>query len=76
MYKIMTADEAVELINDGDVICLNSFLGLENPVALHEAIYERYKKTNSPKHLTMVSSAGFGIWNEEGNAEGYIRDGA
>lgn len=76
MFKIMTADEAVSIIQDGDVICLNSFLGIENPTELHEAIYRRYQKTGSPKHLTMISSAGFGVWDEEKNAEQYIRDGA
>ena len=30
----------------------------------------------SPTHLTIVSSAGFGVWDEEHNAEGYIREGA
>ena len=38
MYQIMTSDEAINLIKDGDVICVNSFLGIENPVALHETI--------------------------------------
>ena len=73
MYKIMTSDEAIDIIKDGDVICLNSFLGIENPTELHEAIYRKYKATNSPKHLTMVSSAGFGVWDENKNAEQYIK---
>ena len=30
----------------------------------------------SPTHLTMISSAGFGVWDDEHNAEGYIREGA
>jgi len=76
MFKIMTADDAMNLIKDGDVIALNSFLGIDNPVELHEALYERYKKTGSPKHLTIISSAGFGAWDENRAAEGYIRDGA
>ncbi|MBO5389843.1 MAG: propionate CoA-transferase [Lachnospiraceae bacterium] len=76
MFKIMTSDEAIDLIKDGDVICLNSFLGIENPVELHESLYKKYSKTGSPKHLTMVSSAGFGVWDENKNAEQYIRDGA
>lgn len=76
MYRVMTADEAMSLIKDGDVIALNSFLGIDNPVELHEALYERYKKTGAPKHLTMISSAGFGAWDENRAAEGYIRDGA
>ena len=76
MYKIMTPSEAVEMIQDGDCICVNSFVGIENPVELHEAIYARYKESGSPKNLTMISSAGFGLWDENKNAESYIREGA
>lgn len=76
MYEIMTSDEAIRLIRDGDCICVNSFVGIENPVELHEALYRRYQKMQSPTHLTIVSSAGFGVWDTEHNAEGYIRDGA
>ena len=76
MYEIMTADEAIRLIRDGDCICVNSFVGIENPIELHEAIYRRYQKMQSPTHLTMISSAGFGVWDDEHNAEGYIREGA
>ena len=76
MYQIMTPAEAVGIIKDGDCICVNSFVGIENPVELHEAIYERFKETGSPKNLTIVSSAGFGLWDENRNAESYIREGA
>ena len=76
MYEIMSADGAIRLIRDGDCICVNSFVGIESPVELHEAIYRRYQKMQSPRHLTIVSSAGFGVWDENRNAEGYIRDGA
>ena len=63
MFQIMTSDEAVNLIKDGDCICVNSFVGIENPVELHEAIYRKFRATGSPKHLTMISSAGFGVWD-------------
>ena len=76
MYEIMSSDEAIRLIRDGDCICVNSFVGIESPVELHEAIYRRYQKMQSPNHLTIVSSAGFGVWDENRNAEGYIREGA
>lgn len=76
MYEIMSSDEAIRLIRDGDCICVNSFVGIENPVELHEALYRRYQRMQSPRHLTIVSSAGFGVWDEEHNAEGYIREGA
>lgn len=48
MYEIMTSDEAIRLIRDGDCICVNSFVGIENPVELHEALYRRYQKMQSP----------------------------
>ena len=76
MFQLMTADEAVRLIRDGDCICVNSFVGIENPVELHEAIYRRFHDIRTPRHLTMISSAGFGLWDEDRNAEGYIREGA
>ncbi|MDD7175145.1 MAG: malonate decarboxylase subunit alpha [Clostridiales bacterium] len=76
MYRILIADEAISLIRDGDCICVNSFVGIENPVELHEALNRRYEQTHFPKHLTIVSSAGFGVWDENRNAEGYIRAGA
>ncbi len=76
MYKIISPAEAVDLIKDGDCICVNSFVGIENPVEIHEAIYEKYKNTGSPKNLTIISSAGFGLWDENKNAESYIREGA
>lgn len=58
MYEIMSADEAIRLIRDGDCICVNSFVGIENPTELHEAIYRRYQKMQSPTHLTIVSVQG------------------
>ena len=77
MYEIMTADEAIRLIRDGDCICVNSFVGIENPIELHEAIYRRYQKMQSPTHLTMISSAGFGVWDDEHNrgccGQAYLR---
>ena len=76
MYEVMSADEAIRLIRDGDCICVNSFVGIANPVELHEALYKRYQRMQSPSHLTIISSAGFGVWDENRNAEGYIREGA
>jgi len=74
--KIMDALSAAALIKDGDCIAVNSFVGIESPVALHEAIEKSFDEKGSPRDLTMISAAGFGIWEREGNAEGYIRKGA
>lgn len=76
MFEIMGLDDAIKLIKDGDCICVNSFVGIEAPVELHEAIYARFKETKTPNNLTIVSAAGFGNWEEDGCAEQYIREGA
>ncbi len=76
MFQIMSADDAIRMIPDGACICVNSFVGIENPVELHEALGRRFHETGSPAHLTVVSSAGFGVWDENRAAEGYIREGA
>ena len=76
MFKIISAREAADLINDGDCIAINSFLAWSNPEILHSALYERFMETGSPKELRLFCSAGFGIWDENRFAERYIEAGA
>jgi len=76
MYKIVSAREAVELIKDGDCVAINSFLALCNPEALHDALYERFAETGSPKELRLFCAAGFGMWDENRCADRYIKAGA
>jgi len=76
MFKIISAREAVEYIKDGDCIAINSFLALSNPEALHDALYERFTETGSPKELRLFCAAGFGSWDENRFADRYINAGA
>ena len=76
MFKIISAAEAVKMIKDGDCIAINSFLAWSNPEALHDALYERFVNTGSPKDLRMFCAAGFGIWDENRLADRYIKLGA
>ena len=76
MFTIMDAASAAALIPDGAVIGLNSFVGTANPEKLHDAITERFRATGHPKNLTLVSSAGFGLFAPDRGAENYIREGA
>ena len=76
MFNIMEAADAVRLIPDGAVIGLNSFVGTANPEKLHDAITESFRQTGHPRNLTMVSSAGFGLFDPNRGAENYIREGA
>ncbi|MEG2453691.1 MAG: CoA-transferase [Clostridia bacterium] len=76
MFKIMSAGDAIEHINDGDCIGINSFIGLGNPEALHQAVYNRFIAEGHPKNLSIFCSAGFGIWDKNRFAEPYIAAGA
>ncbi|WNY27796.1 CoA-transferase [Methanolapillus ohkumae] len=76
LFKFMSADEAVGLIQDGNVIGVNAFLSISNPTELHLALTRRFQKTKSPRNLTVFCSAGFGDWKENSPIEGYIQDGA
>lgn len=76
MFQIMSADEAVTLIRDGNTVCINSFLTLGNPEAIHEAIFRRFKETGHPKDLTIFCASGFGGWDENRYADPYIAAGA
>jgi propionate CoA-transferase len=64
------------MIKDGDCIAINSFLGLSNPEILHDALYERFSETGSPKELRLFCAAGFGLWDENRFADRYIKAGA
>ncbi|MCL2152438.1 MAG: propionate CoA-transferase [Oscillospiraceae bacterium] len=76
MFKIIEAREAIDFIKDGDCIAINSFLALSNPEALHDALYERFAATGSPKELRLFCAAGFGAWDENRYADRYIKAGA
>ena len=76
MFQIISADEAAALLRDGDTICINSFLTLGNPEAIHEAIFRRFKETGHPKDLTIFCASGFGGWDENRYADPYIAAGA
>ena len=76
MFQIISADEAAALVRDGDTVCINSFLTLGNPEAIHEAIICRFRKTGHPKELTIFCASGFGGWDENRYADPYISAGA
>ncbi|MDR2922152.1 MAG: hypothetical protein LBU85_02275 [Treponema sp.] len=76
MFRIISAREAVGYIKDGDCVAINSFLALSNPETLHDALYERFTETGSPKELRLFCAAGFGAWDENRFADRYIKAGA
>jgi len=64
--KIVSADDAVALIQDGDTLCLSGFVGTGTPEELIIALEKRFLETGAPKNLTLVFAAAPGDGKERG----------
>ncbi len=64
--KVVSSDEAVALIRDGDTLCTSGFVGTGTPDGLLHALEQRFVQTQSPKDLTLVFAAGQGDGKHRG----------
>ncbi|NJN15668.1 MAG: acyl CoA:acetate/3-ketoacid CoA transferase [Oscillochloris sp.] len=58
--KIISVDEAVRVILDGDTVATGGFVGIGFPEALATALEQRFQQGNGPHNLTLVYAAGQG----------------
>ncbi len=61
MAKIISADEAANLVSDNDVISINGVCTVCNPDLLATSLGNRYRETKSPKGLTLWGATSLGI---------------
>ena len=66
MTKIMSSDEAIALIKNGNTIAVGGFLGSAHPEELTIKINECFLKKGTPNNLTLVYAAGQGDSKEKG----------
>mgnify|MGYP002737285630 CR=1 FL=1 len=64
--KVVTADEAVALVRDGDTLINTGFIGSGASEALLVALERRFVETGSPRGLTLMFAAGQGDSKERG----------
>ncbi len=64
--KIVTAEEAVAVIRDGDTLCNSGFVGIGVPEALLAALERRFLNSGKPEGLTLLFAAGQGDGKERG----------
>jgi propionate CoA-transferase len=64
--KIVSADEAIAIIRDGDTICVSGFVGIGTPDELLIALEQRYLRERHPCDLTLVFAAAPGDGKDRG----------
>ncbi|KAI2513797.1 hypothetical protein MHU86_580 [Fragilaria crotonensis] len=64
--KIISASDAVSLINNGDTICVSGFVCQGAPEAVLKAIAERYTESTTPNNLTLLFGGGPGDYDKKG----------
>lgn len=64
--KIVSADEAVTLIQNGDILCNSGFVGIGVPEALLAALEQRFLDSGAPRDLTLLFAAGQGDGKSRG----------
>ncbi|MCI0584750.1 MAG: acyl CoA:acetate/3-ketoacid CoA transferase, partial [Chloroflexi bacterium] len=71
--KVVSADEAVALIRDGDTLANSGFVGNGTPDELLAALERRFLSTGAPRNLTLVFAAGQGDGQTRGlNRLGHV----
>lgn len=72
LKKVISADDAVALIRDGDTVASSGYGGNGNPESLFAAIERRFLAGNGPNGITLVWAGGQGDGKERGlNRLGY-----
>ncbi|HHV79765.1 MAG TPA: acyl CoA:acetate/3-ketoacid CoA transferase [Firmicutes bacterium] len=66
MSKVMSLDQALNLIKDGDVIAISGFVGTGHPEELTSGLERRFLETGHPRDLTLVYAAGQGDGKDKG----------
>jgi len=64
--KITTAEQAIALIRDGDVVSCSGFVGIGTPEALIAALERRFVETASPRGIDLVFAAAPGDGKDRG----------
>ena len=64
--KLVTAEEAIRLIRDGDTVATGGFVGIGFPEEIAVALEELYLKYKIPTNLTLMYAAGQGDGNKRG----------
>ena len=74
MYKLITAEEAVGLLKDGQTLAINGQVRMSVPEKFIHTLATHYEKTGSPKNLQWLSSTSFPVAKVLAGHKGLFRE--
>lgn len=74
MAKIISAQQAVDLIQDGMTVGVSGFGAFASPDSILEAMAQKFREKNTPRDLTIVSGVAPGDFKEDGCGLSKIKD--
>ena len=77
MSKVMSTEQALNLIQDGDMLAISGFMMAGYAEEISKKLEEKFLREGHPNHLTLLHAAGGGNWAGGGNDhfahEGYVK---
>lgn len=64
--KLISAEDAVALVRDGDTVCVSGFVTQGAPELVLKALGQRFANTRQPQNLTLLFGGGPGDYGERG----------
>lgn len=75
MKKIVTIQQVVDMIQDGDEILFNAFGSMGFPEEIVIALGQKFDQVGHPCDLKYITGAGQGVWNETDMIEHISKEG-
>jgi len=66
MNKVISAEQAIEMISSNDILAVGGFVGSMHPEELTQKLEEKFLQSNTPRNLTLVYAAGQGDRKDRG----------
>ena len=78
MSKVISAQNAVKMIKNGDTVAVGGFVGIGHPEEVSIAVEESFLNNGTPNNLTITTGAGAGdgktnVWLNRWAKEGLIK---